>query len=279
MTFDLSVVGWKSEPTEYRYDWRQLALYALGIGAQVGELDYLYEGLGPKSFPTFAVVPGFDHVFACIRQAQIPFSSVLHGSQTVRVVGALPPDGKLFTQGEILACHDMKKFAQVVVGTRTWLENEAMVYETQWGIIVRGAGGFGGQPPPKSEVGKVPSTSPDFRIAQKTLPEQGLLYRLSGDANPLHADPDAARKVGFEKGPILHGLATFGFAARAVIAGACQGDATRLEVIHGQFRRPVWPGDTLTTEGWLVDDQVLFQTSVKERDETVISGAWARIKD
>ncbi len=276
---DVSTVGWKSEPTAYRYGWQQLALYALGIGAQARELDYLYEGRGPKSYPTFAVVPAITHAFACMKRAGIPLASVVHGGQTVRVVGKLPSEGTLMTHGEILAFYDMKKFAQLLIRTRSELSEGSPVYETEWAIIVRGAGGFGGEPPPKSDEGKVPSErTPDFCVDQQTLPEQALLYRLSGDINPLHADPAVAASVGFDRGPILHGLATLGFATRALVTGVCDGDADIIESLHGQFRRPVWPGDTLTTEGWRVEDRVVFQTRVKERDEIVIGGAWARLQ-
>lgn len=275
---DVSTVGWRSEPTQYRYGWQQLALYALGIGAQASELDYLYEGRGPKSYPTFAVVPAISHCFACLKHAQIPLASVVHGGQTIRRLGPLPSEGVLRTHGEILGFFDMKKFAQFAIRTESVLEDGTPALETEWTIIVRGAGGFGGEPPPKHEDGKVPhDREPDFRVEQATLPEQALLYRLSGDSNPLHADPEVAKKAGFEQGPILHGLATLGFAARAIVKARCGGDADRLELIHGQFRRPVWPGDTLCTEGWIVDDRLVFQTGVPARNEIVIGSAWARV--
>jgi len=110
------------------------------------------------------------------------------------------------------------------------------------------------------------------------LPEQALLYRLSGDVNPLHADDDIAKNAGFERGALMHGLCTFGFMARHVAKAVCDGDSTRLHSIDGQFRRPVWPGETLVTEGWLVGpDAVALQVRVKERDEVVISSASATL--
>lgn len=277
MTMDASTVGWRSEPTAYRFGWQELVLYALGIGAQTSELDYLYEGRGPKSYPTFAVVPAISHAFACMKQAGIDLSSVVHGAQSVRVLGELPPQGTLETHGEIVAFYDLKKFAQMVLRTHSRLEDGPAVYETEWTIIVRDAGGLGGKPPPKQREGKTPERAPDFRVEQKTLQEQALLYRLSGDTNPLHADPETAAKVGFDRGPILHGLATLGFSARALVKAACGGDASHLMFLRGQFRRPVWPGETLATEGWRVDDRVVFQTRVMERDEIVIGNAWAEI--
>ncbi|MCU0691285.1 MAG: MaoC family dehydratase N-terminal domain-containing protein [Polyangiaceae bacterium] len=279
MALNLSSVGWKSQASSFVYDWKQLVLYALGIGAKAHELDYLYEGRGPKAFPTFAVVPATEHVFACLRQAEVPLASVVHGGQGVTVHGPLPAQGEVVTQGELAAIYDMKKFAQVVVRTSTALPDGSPLFDTVWSIIVRDAGGFGGAPPPKGEEASTPKDrAPDFRIPQKTSTEQALIYRLSGDTNPLHADPEVAHTAGFDRGPILHGLATFGFAARAVVAGACGGDAAKLTSIHGQFRKPVWPGETLVTEGWRQDTKLILRVSVEERSDRVLSNAWAIVR-
>jgi acyl dehydratase len=134
--------------------------------------------------------------------------------------------------------------------------------------------------PPKEAHGvDVPKDRPaDFRIEEATAKEQALLYRLSGDFNPLHADPDFASMAGFPQGPILHGLCTFGHMVRHVAKGACSGDASRITGFEAQFRKPVWPGDTLVTEGWNVaPGKIALVVKVKERDEVVISGAWAAV--
>jgi acyl dehydratase len=152
------------------------------------------------------------------------------------------------------------------------------VAETTASIVFRGEGGFGGDPPPKEPpaVERPRDVPPTFSVEERTTLEQALLYRLSGDLNPLHADPEFARSVGFERGPILHGLCTFGFMVRHVAKAVCGGDATRVRAFEAQFRRPVWPGDTLVTEGWRVGaDAVALQVRVKERDEVVVGGAWA----
>ncbi|HEX7667899.1 MAG TPA: MaoC family dehydratase, partial [Polyangiaceae bacterium] len=141
--------------------------------------------------------------------------------------------------------------------------------------IFRGEGGFGGNPPPKESSGiDIPKEkAADFSIEEKTTPEQALLYRLSGDPNPLHADPDFAKNVGFDQGPILHGLCTYGFMVRHAAKGACGGDATKITDIDARFSKPVWPGDTLVTEGWNVaPGKVALRVSVKERGEVVLSG-------
>lgn len=279
MPMNLSSVGWKTEPKTFSYDWKNVVLYALGIGATVDELDYLYEGRGPKVYPTFAVVPVLEHVYQCLQQSGAEMASVVHGAQTVRVLGQMPPQGTLTTQAEIAAIHDAKRLAFLTVRTATTLVNGPPLFETIWSVIVRGEGGFGGPPPPKTDDVRPPAdVLPDFAYEHATRPEQSLLYRLSGDINPLHADPQVAQKAGFDRGPILHGLATFGFAGRALVREACSGDASRLKAIHGQFRRPVWPGETLLTRGWHVQDRVVFQVVAKERNEVVMSNAWALIE-
>ena len=278
MTIDVSAVGWKSEPTVMRYGWQQLTLYALGIGARASDLDYLYEGRGPRAFPTFAVVPALPQVITCAKHAGVLLDAVVHGGQMVHVLGKLPAEGVLVTRGEIRAVYDLRILAQLMVRTFSELEDGTPICETDWAIHVRGAGGFGGSPPPKVDRGKVPSgQKADVRIEQTTLPEQALIYRLSGDTNPLHADPEVAQKHGFERGPILHGLATLGYSARAIVAAACDGDADRLRFIQAQFRRPAWPGETLATDIWHLPDRYVFQTRVLERNEVVINNAWACI--
>lgn len=275
---NLSSVGSRTEPRTFSYDWKDLALYAMGIGATTEELDYVYEARGPKVIPTFAVVPAMSHLFECLKMADVPLASVVHGAQKVVAHGAAPSKGALTTAAEVTGIYDLKRFAQVVVHTESKLGSGELLFETEWSVIVRGAGGFGGNPPPKGEDASVPERESLWRVEQATRPEQALMYRLSGDINPLHIDPEVARAVGFERGPILHGLATFGFATRAMIAKACGGDASRLQEIAGQFRKPVWPGETLLTEAWETEPgKLVFQVRVKERDEVVIGSAWARI--
>lgn len=279
MSLDLSTIGFITEPISFSYDWKTLALYALGIGAKRDELDYLYEGRGPKVYPTFAVIPSFPVLVECLDKTKCDRSMVVHGSQSVVVARDLPPSGKLITTGTLAGIYDMKKFAQVVVKSESKLETGELVYSTTWGIIVRGAGGFGGAHPPKAEFPSIPKDRPaDFRVEEQVPAEQALLYRLSGDLNPLHADPEFAASVGFEQGPILHGLATYGYSARALIKSVLGGDASRLKRFDGQFSRPVWPGDTLVVEGWTLDGgKIAWQTSVAGRPDAVITRAFAEI--
>jgi acyl dehydratase len=122
-----------------------------------------------------------------------------------------------------------------------------------------------------------PERAPDFVVEEKIAEEQALLYRLNGDLNPLHADPAIGEKAGFGQ-PILHGLCTYGYVGRAVLHAVCGGDPTRLEALEGQFRKPVWPGDTLITEGWKEDGRVVLRASTKERpDDHCFTNAWAEV--
>jgi acyl dehydratase len=261
--------------------WKDLALYALGIGAKASELDYLYEARGPKAYPSFAVVPTFGPMLERLTATGADLAMVVHGAQSVRMHAPLPPAGAFETVAKVRGIYDMRRFASIVVDTESNGEEGKLLFETSWTILVRGAGGFGGDPPPTDESGiSVPKDrEPDFRIEEPTTKEQALLYRLSGDLNPLHADPDFAAKVGFEQGPILHGLCTYGHMVRHVVKGACGGDASKLVAFEGQFRKPVWPGDTLVTSGWTVaPSRIALSVAVKERDETVISNAWALLR-
>ena len=277
MPFDHSLVD-QPTTTLHAYAWRDTVLYALGIGAKVDELDYLYEGRGPKVHPGFAVVPKFQPMLDLLAKSGGNLATVVHGGERVRIHKPFAPQGNVRTSVRIRGIYDMRRLAVVLVDTESKEESGALLCETTSSIFFRGEGGFGGKPPPKEDAGiDVPKDRPaDFRVEESTSMEQALLYRLSGDLNPLHADPEFAKLVGFEKGPILHGLATFGYMARHVTKGALGGDATRLTGFAAQFRKPVWPGDTIVTEGWNVaPGKIALQVSVKERSEIVITGAWA----
>ena len=145
-------------------------------------------------------------------------------------------------------------------------------------IIFRDGGGFGGDRPPKSENIRVPSDrEPDFEISERIGEEQALLYRLSGDTNPLHADPEFAARVGFEQGPILHGLCTFGYACRHIAKGAAAGDATKVREFTGQFKKPVWPGELLTTRGYRDGDRWIIACYAEERAEPILASSFAYV--
>jgi acyl dehydratase len=277
---DMSHVGFTSAPSYFTYDWKTVALYALGIGATREELAYLYEGMGPRVYPTFGVCPVMPPMMECLAKTGGDPTMVVHGGQSIKLFGTVPPAGRFVTTAQLVGVYDMKKLGQAVVRTTTALEGAAPLFETEWSILYRGAGGFGGPRPPKNDAIDPPKDrAPDFHLELPTRPEQALLYRLSGDLNPLHADPEFAAKVGFPQGPILHGLCTYGIVARAVIRAACGGDETRLLQLDAQFRRPVWPGDTIVVDGFDLGDGVIaLSTTVKERPDAVLSGAFAKVR-
>jgi acyl dehydratase len=277
MPLERSLAGKAGPPAAFEYTWKDAALYALGVGARREELDYLYEGRGPRVLPSFAVVPKFAPMLDLLAKTGGDLSMLVHGGERVRLHAPLPPQGKLVTVAAVRGFYDMRKLAQVVIDTRSDDAGGRLVAETTSVMLFRGEGGFGGEAPPrdKAPVERPEGATPTFTVEETTSPEQALLYRLSGDRNPLHADPDFARGVGFEQGPILHGLCTFGFMVRHVARGALGGDATRIRGVEAQFKRPVWPGETLVTEGWVVGSGAALRVRVKERDEVVLSGAWA----
>ncbi|MFO0571658.1 MAG: MaoC/PaaZ C-terminal domain-containing protein [Polyangiaceae bacterium] len=278
MSLDTSTVGYTTPPYELKYDWKTVVLYALGIGAKRDELDYLYEAKGPKVYPTFAVVPAYAALGDALVKTQGNLAMVVHGGQTVLMHRPIPSEGSMKTVATITGIYDMKKMAQVVVKTSTEVNGEPC-FDTEWSILYRGAGGFGGGPPPREEVPSAPrDAAPTWTFEEPTAPEQALLYRLSGDLNPLHADPDFAAMVGFPQGPILHGLCTYGYACRAIVKNACGGDATKLKRFSVQFRKPVWPGEAIRTDAFALEGGRLgISVYAGGRDDAVITNAWAEI--
>lgn len=277
MALDLSAVGATTGVYEFTYDWKTLATYALGIGARADELDYLYEGRGPKVFPTFAVVPGFPAMGEMVGKTGGNLATLLHGGQSIRMLDKMPSEGVAKTVATLEGIYDMKRMAQAIIKTTTEVAGKA-VCETESSIIFRGEGGFGGQPPPKREVvdfGKEPS----WEVTLETSPEQALLYRLSGDQNPLHADPEFAKMVGFPA-PILHGLCSYGFVARAVVKQCCGGDGDKLKFFSAQFRKPVWPGEAIRVQGFDAGDgKVALKAYAADRPDPVLSKAWVELED
>jgi acyl dehydratase len=283
MPFDLSQIGAKSKTYRHDYDWRSQATYALAIGAKKSELPYLYEGHrgGMKVYPTYGVIPAFEAVIELLNVSKTNFAMVVHGGQKIRVHRAIPAEGKLETVGTLRGIYDLKKLASLIIDTETTMNGEPL-FATEWNILVRGEGSFGGERPPKDDdaVASPRDREPDWTVEQETSPEQALLYRICGDNNPLHADPEFAEQVGFAQGPILHGLCTYGHVARAAIHAVAGGEATKLTAMGAQFRNPVWPGDTIVTQGYnLGDGKVALQAFAKGRPDPVVTNGWATFTD
>ncbi|HEY1959069.1 MAG TPA: SDR family NAD(P)-dependent oxidoreductase [Polyangiaceae bacterium] len=278
----------EAEPmvAQNKYDERDVALYALGVGAAENPLDpkdlslvYEMSGEGFHTLPTFAVIPAMRVIFEQFKKGtkapglDYGFERILHGEQYTEVKRPLPPSAKLTHKVKIKDIFDKGKNAVVVTSITTTDESGEELAYNELTSFVRGAGGWGGDRGPSGEVNVPPDRKPDAVIEEKTHPNQALLYRLSGDINPLHADPNFATNFGFDK-PILHGLCTFGFAARAVIKAFSNGDPRYFKSIKVRMADSVFPGETLVTEMWKESDtKITFRTKVKERDKVVLSSA------
>jgi 3-hydroxyacyl-CoA dehydrogenase/3a,7a,12a-trihydroxy-5b-cholest-24-enoyl-CoA hydratase len=274
--------------TTSRYDERDLALYALGVGAAQDPLDaqdlrqvYELHGDGFTPLPTYAVVPAVSAILKLAAEGhQAPGMSygldrILHGEQYLELFRPLPPRAQLKHEGRIKDIFDKGKNAVVVteVLTRDADTGEKLA-RNEITTFIRGAGGWGGDRGPASDVNTPPDRAPDAVVTEKTHPNQALLYRLSGDWNPLHADPQFAQAFGFQK-PILHGLCTFGYVGRHVIRSfAPNADPRYFKSIKVRFADSVFPGETLETRMWKESPhRVIVQTRALEREKVVISNA------
>lgn len=264
MALDPKAVGRTNEAQTFTYTWKDTVLYALGVGAKTeGELDFVFEANGPKVLPTFAVVPALAPSSGLLGTLGGNFMGVVHGAQGIKLHKPFAAEGTLKTMARVVGVYDLKRMAQAIVATETRDAAGDLICETEWTIIYRMDGGFGGEPPPKREDPKPPARPADWMHEEFIGRDQAALYRLSGDLNPLHVDPKISEAVGFGR-PILHGLCTYGIVGRAVLKNECGGDVNRFKSLSGQFRKPVWPGDTLVVEGWKEDGRVLTRASRKE---------------
>ena len=273
---DLSVVGKKTDPIVFQYTWKDVVLYALGVGVSADELSFVYENApgGLKVLPSFCVVAAIK-AYPYIGD-NIEYSRFLHGEHMIRLSRPIPPEGKIIQVGEVTHIYDKGKGAVYHIQITGETEDGRHLYDIEWIAFYVGAGGFGGDPGPKAETLKPPeNVEPDFSIPYRVAENQAAIYRLSGDLNPLHLDPEAARRGGFDR-PILHGLCTFGFATRAIINGLLDGDAARLKEFKARFTDVVYPGDTLITQGWKDKGQYIIE--VKSERAVVMGNAVAKVE-
>jgi len=278
MSLDPSKVGYVTPAYTFDYDWKTVVLYALGIGAKQSELSYLYEAHGPEVYPTFGVVPTYAVLTDLLSVAGVNLRSVVHSGQSIQLHRPIPAEGSLRTQGTLTGIYDLKRFAQLSFSTSTTLNGEPL-FDTEWTLLALDAGGFDGPRPPKGVLVRAPTErEPDLVLDAPTTPEQAALYRLSGDYNPLHIDPEVAKSVGFDQGPILHGLCTFGFIGRAVVQHYCAGRAAGLRSLSAQFRKPIWPGEILRIRGFSLEaGRVALEAFAADRKEPVVTNCWAEL--
>ncbi|CAM6084651.1 unnamed protein product [Calypogeia fissa] len=291
---------YKFPDVTFEYTERDVALYALGVGAAGEnpvdplELPFVYHPEGQTSItvlPTFAVVY-VSHLIRLVDSIDglhYDPNLLLHGEHYTEIYKPLPTCGQIRSSVRISGLHDKGKAAIV--------EIELLSHDSKTGdkiclsritIFLRGAGGFSPSSQPFSYSNRTtylpkttsgPSTSksgqpegaPDVVYHDQTRPSQALIYRLSGDYNPLHSDPLYATQAGFQR-PILHGLCTLGYAVRAVIRSCCKGDATRIQSFQGRFLSHVYPGEKLTTEMWLDASQSRVSYKTKADGRAVLAG-------
>lgn len=272
MALDPSAIGAVTEPQLYEWAERDTMLYALGVGAGTEDLSFTTENshdIAQQVLPTFAVIccTGFA---AAGKVGSFNFGLLLHGSQEIRLHKPLPASGSLSVVGEVADIQDKGEGKNGIImlrGKGTDPATGELVVETLSTAVIRGAGGFGGQPGQRPAAPEFPDREPDARIAMPTREDQALLYRLSGDRNPLHSDPWFARELaGFEK-PILHGLCTYGFAGRALLGELAGNDAAKLTAVAARFSAPVFPGETLTTSIWRTEPgKAIYRTEASGPD-------------
>lgn len=275
MPIDPQIVGKELKPLEYVYQNRDVILYALGIGAgaEEDELKFVYEN-DLQVLPTFAVIPPFPALTGIIglEGVDINLAMLLHGEQYLEIYKPIPIEGKLTSYPRIAALYDKGKGALIEIEVVTRDTKDEAVFLNKFGVFIRGEGGFGGDkgPEPGNDP---PEREPDKVVTMPTLPQQALLYRLSGDLNPLHADPAFAAMGGFPK-PILHGLCTMGFACRAVLRAYCNNDPAKFKAMKVRFSRHVFPGESIVTEMWQEKpDQIIIRSKTAERGEYCLTNA------
>jgi acyl dehydratase len=256
MPINPDAVGSKGEPGESSWRSKDAILYALGVGAGVDELQFTTENTQntpQRVLPTMAVVLGTGGFGAMANIGTFNPAMLVHGEQSIELLSELPVEGTVSTVGEITGIYDKGKGAVVVTeSVSTDVSTGQPLFKTRMSAFIRGEGGWGGDRGPSGPQNVPPERAPDHSVTYQTRPDQALLYRLSGDRNPLHSDPAFAAMGGFDR-PILHGLCTYGFTGRALLHTLCGSDPARFGRMDGRFSSPVFPGEALTINMWIGD--------------------------
>lgn len=274
MTFDPeAIMSMPPLVTRQSVTPKDVMLYALGVGAT--ELPFVYEE-GLQVLPTMAVVMTYPGFFWREPQYGVNWQKILHGETSVTLHAPLPVEGELVGATTLGPFFDKgAEKGAVVYQTREIHDaggtHIATVRNT---TFLRGNGGFGGSSEGQREPHPIPSRAPDIIETLTTREDQALIYRLSGDYNPLHIDPEVAQGSGFER-PILHGLATYGVAGRALLKALADNDPARIRRIDARFSSPVFPGETIETSVWREGNgQAAFRCRVVERDKIVLNNGY-----
>ena len=293
MGLNLDAVGAVSEPAERSWDSKDALLYALGVGAGAldptgFELDLTTEnsvGIAQRVLPTFTTIVG-QGGGARASLGDFDPAMLVHGEQAIRLHGEIPTQGSVSTTTTVAGMYDKGSAGLVVLESESrHTASGELAFTNRSALFIRGAGGFGGPRNPEGDeesaraAEPLPTREPDEVVTYATRPDQALLYRLSGDRNPLHSDPTFAKRAGFDR-PILHGLCTYGFTGRALLHTVCSSDPSRFGAMRARFSKPTLPGDTLTVSVWDVGDTdpgaFRFRTET-QRGETVIDAGLFRL--
>ena len=275
---------WPIAEIEHTYAARDTMLYALGLGCGADPLDenqlrFVYEGR-LQALPSMAVVLGYPGFWIGDPATGADWKKVLHGEQVIEIFKPLPAAATVIGKSRVTGLFDKgKDKGAVLVSERDVVDKSTgdVLCRLTSTTMLRGDGGFGGPSGPLPAPHPLPDRASDLTVSVDTLPQAALIYRLSGDYNPLHADPAVARSGGFEK-PILHGLCTFGVVCRALLDAVCGNDPSKLRKMQVRFSAPVFPGETIVTEFWKEPGGVVsFRAKVKQRDLVVINNGRAEV--
>ena len=287
MPIDVSkALGAKLSDTAATWDADQVILYHLALGAgrnpiDPGELEYCYEGSALKVLPSFGVIPAGASLAAMwdgsIAGLDFNPALVLHGEQELKVLAPrIPIAATSHSSGRIAGIYDKGKAALLVLEVESRTAAGDPLFVNRYSLFLRGEGGFGGDPGPKDELAR-PTRDPDMVVESPTLPQQALLYRLLGDKNPLHADPQFAAFGGFER-PILHGLCSYGIACKAVVDSMLGGNTAAVGGYRVRFAGVVIPGDTIVTSMWREGSIIHLEATDKERGTPVLTRAQITVR-
>ena len=272
MALNLASIGRTVGPFQHTYDWTDTALYAAAVGAGPSQLAFLRER-EPKVLPTWSVIPAFEPVFAALELTGLDVTKLLHSAQLTEQLASLPASGTVSTTATILGIADMRIGAMVQIETRSAIGGTPYA-RTVWSVLVAGVGPFESERAPALLRTKPPKdVAPSFEETWQTQPNQALLYRLTGDLNPIHAYPEAAALAGLEQ-PILHGLCTYAFAARVALHALAGDDPARFLSFEARFTKPVLPGQRLTTRGYVLEPgKAAITVLVEDTGELAIANA------
>ncbi|EQA99198.1 hypothetical protein L485_16755 [Sphingobium baderi LL03] len=278
------LMGLRIPEAAHSYTPRDVMFYALSVGLGADplsreQLAFVTEK-DLRVLPTFASVLSHVGLWTHHPDAGIDASHVLHGGHALTLHRPLPVEATVIARWRVADIVDKGEGRGALVLTETDISDkhsgETLATVTEV-VMCRADGGFGGPPrPPLPPPHRLPERAPDHVCDLPSLPQTALLYRLNGDYNPLHCDPDYAAAAGFP-GPVLHGLATYGFAGHAVLRTLCDHDPARLRALSCRFVAPAYPGDTFRTEIWLDGDVVSYRTRALERDVIVLSNGRGEI--